>query len=176
MLAWQAPPRRFFAWWCGGMTVQDLLVLMFVLAINLWYFITYYQRYAKRLDAGGQRRCCQASTALAACAACVCMQPDATADPPDSRSEHSSPTHLQAQFIPTLAASAVAETGLAFPEPRWRLMLERCAPLCLVLPLPLLAFSRAQPACLFYHAHADEARLQVPETLHAALARPSALF
>ena len=55
VLAWQAPPRRFFAWWCGGMNVQDLLVLAFVLAFNLWYFIYYYTYYGKQLDAGGWR-------------------------------------------------------------------------------------------------------------------------
>jgi hypothetical protein len=75
VLAWQAPPRRFFAGWCGGMNVQDLLVLAFVLAFNLWYFIYYYTYYGKQLDAGGWRGCRQACCTT--CLHCV----DAAADP-----------------------------------------------------------------------------------------------
>ncbi|PSC74273.1 Superoxide-generating NADPH oxidase heavy chain subunit B [Micractinium conductrix] len=70
VLAWEAPPRRFWAWWCGGMSVLDLTVLALVFAYNAWYFAYYYMQYDRLLD-------------------------------------------------------AVAECGLAYPEPRWRLMTEK---------------------------------------------------
>lgn len=53
VLAWEAPPRRFFTWWCGGMSVRDLIVVIFMVAANLWYFIWYYRSYDRQLDAGG---------------------------------------------------------------------------------------------------------------------------
>ncbi len=51
VLSWQAPPRRFWTWWCGGMDVQDALVLAFVLALNAYYFAYYVQAYTNRVDA-----------------------------------------------------------------------------------------------------------------------------
>lgn len=41
VLAWQIPPRRFFTWWCGGMSVADSLVVAWLLAYNIWYFVYY---------------------------------------------------------------------------------------------------------------------------------------
>jgi hypothetical protein len=35
-LRFQLPPRRFFTWWCGGMTVIDAFVLGVYLAFNIW--------------------------------------------------------------------------------------------------------------------------------------------
>lgn len=51
MLSWQAPPRRLWTWWCGGMDVQDTLVLAFVLALNIYYFVYYMQSYNNRANA-----------------------------------------------------------------------------------------------------------------------------
>ncbi|KAI7839460.1 hypothetical protein COHA_006861 [Chlorella ohadii] len=51
VLSWQAPPRCFWTWWCGGMDVQDALVLAFVLALNAYYFAYYLQAYTNRVDA-----------------------------------------------------------------------------------------------------------------------------
>ncbi|KAL4432588.1 hypothetical protein ABPG77_000525 [Micractinium sp. CCAP 211/92] len=79
-LAWQVPPRRFFTWWCGGMSVADSLVVAWLLAYNLWYFIFYFRQ------AEGSK----------------------PSDPPEP-----------------LLMTAVDETGVAYPEPRGHLMLER---------------------------------------------------
>ena len=51
VLSWQAPPRRFWTWWCGGMDVQDILVLAFVLALNIYYFVFYMKRYISSVNA-----------------------------------------------------------------------------------------------------------------------------
>lgn len=51
VLSWQAPPRRLWTWWCGGMDVQDTLVLAFVLALNIYYFVYYMQSYNNRANA-----------------------------------------------------------------------------------------------------------------------------
>jgi hypothetical protein len=48
---WQIPPRRFFAWWCGGMSALDAFLLALYLAYNAWYFGHYYDMYVKQLDA-----------------------------------------------------------------------------------------------------------------------------
>jgi hypothetical protein len=55
------------------MTVQDLLVLAFILSYNLWYFVAYYQKYAARLDAGGWQwpAANQLPAACQQCAACL---------------------------------------------------------------------------------------------------------
>ncbi|KAL4436813.1 hypothetical protein ABPG75_003952 [Micractinium tetrahymenae] len=48
VLAWQLPPRRFFTWWCGGMSVADTLVLGWLLANNIWYLVFYARRARTR--------------------------------------------------------------------------------------------------------------------------------
>lgn len=68
VLSWQAPPRRFWTWWCGGMDVQDSLVLTFVLALNIYYFVFYMKRYISSVNASecsARRRSSAASNRLA---------------------------------------------------------------------------------------------------------------
>lgn len=36
VLDWQLPPRRFFSWWCGGMSVLDATLTAFMLAASLY--------------------------------------------------------------------------------------------------------------------------------------------
>ncbi|KAI3436430.1 hypothetical protein D9Q98_005847 [Chlorella vulgaris] len=51
VMAWEAYPRRFWIWWCGGMSVRDLIVVAIIAAYNLYYFINYYLDYAHQLAA-----------------------------------------------------------------------------------------------------------------------------
>jgi hypothetical protein len=52
VMAWEAYPRRFWIWWCGGMSVRDLIVVAIIIAYNLYYFLDYFLPYQRRLNAG----------------------------------------------------------------------------------------------------------------------------
>ncbi|KAI3436428.1 hypothetical protein D9Q98_005845 [Chlorella vulgaris] len=51
VMAWEAYPRRFWIWWCGGMSVRDLIVVAIIIAYNLYYFLDYFLPYQRRLNA-----------------------------------------------------------------------------------------------------------------------------
>lgn len=78
MLAWEAPPRRFWTWWCGGMNGRDMVVLGFSIAFNLWCALCRVEmQYAILLAV----RCAQEKPLLR----CSRVQPSAACSPHPSQ-------------------------------------------------------------------------------------------
>lgn len=50
-MTFQLPPRRFFSWFCGGMSVLDALVMSTVIMLNVLWFTVGMTGYNARLRA-----------------------------------------------------------------------------------------------------------------------------
>ena len=50
VLHYQLPPRRFFAWLCGGLSTLDALVVLAWAGLNIVYIYPQYQRGQAKLN------------------------------------------------------------------------------------------------------------------------------
>lgn len=53
-LAWQLPPRAFLAYWCGGLSLGEALLVLAWLALNGWWLgFTLHRNLDKAIDSLG---------------------------------------------------------------------------------------------------------------------------
>ena len=63
-LSYQLPSRRFWMWWCGGMSVGEFLAVLFWLAMNAWWLGMMTSSSVQRINAGKSLHSFPTKTAL----------------------------------------------------------------------------------------------------------------